>query len=322
MTVVAKTTQTITFGPLPNKVYGSGQITLTATSDSGLPVAYTVSGSGATVSGSTLTLGGVGIVIVTASQAGNGSYMAATSVMQSFNVTPAPGLTLTANNQSRQFGQANPTLTYTVAGFVNGDTQAIATTGAPSLTTTATTSSSTGSYPITIGVGTFSAPNYGAPTFVNGNLIVSGNVAQTITFPAFSNVAYGTGTINLGATASSSLPITYTVTGPASVSGSVLTITGVGTVTVTANQPGDNNYAAATAVGRSFIVTQATLTVTATSQSVTVGSPIPALTYTNCRLHRYRHAGYSDNRRSLNLDNGELQLWALGHIPSQSPKAR
>ena len=32
---------------------------------------------------------------------------------------------MTANNLSRQYGAANPTLTYATTGFVNGDTNAV-----------------------------------------------------------------------------------------------------------------------------------------------------------------------------------------------------
>jgi len=66
---------------------------------------------------------------------------------------------------------ANPPLTCTMTGFVNGDTQASGTTGAPSLSTTATTTSPVGTYPITVTMGTLAAKNYSF-TFVNGTLTV------------------------------------------------------------------------------------------------------------------------------------------------------
>ena len=57
----------------------------------------------------------------------------------SFTVTTAP-LTITANNQTKVYGAALPTLTASYSGFVNGDTSASLTTQ-PTLTTTATASS-------------------------------------------------------------------------------------------------------------------------------------------------------------------------------------
>jgi hypothetical protein len=63
------------------------------------------------------------------------------------SVTPA-ALTITADNQSKAYGAALPTLTASFSGLVNGDTSASLTT-APTLSTTATASSHVGSYPIT-----------------------------------------------------------------------------------------------------------------------------------------------------------------------------
>lgn len=58
-------------------------------------------------------------------------------------------LTVTVTNQSRIYGAANPGLTYTVSGLVNGDTAAQVLSGSPA--TTATSASSVNSYPITQG---------------------------------------------------------------------------------------------------------------------------------------------------------------------------
>ena len=57
-------------------------------------------------------------------------------------VTPA-SLTITANNQSRVYGQPNPPLTVYYQGFVNGDTATSLTTQ-PTVTTTATNASPVG----------------------------------------------------------------------------------------------------------------------------------------------------------------------------------
>jgi hypothetical protein len=82
--------QTITFGALASKTYGAAPITLTATASSGLPVYYTSSDTGvATVDGSTLTIVGVGPTNITASQAGDGTWAAATPVVQALTVAKA-----------------------------------------------------------------------------------------------------------------------------------------------------------------------------------------------------------------------------------------
>ncbi|NTU85465.1 MAG: hypothetical protein HGA45_39945 [Chloroflexales bacterium] len=61
----------------------------------------------------------------------------------SLTITPAT-LAVSANNQTRSYGMANPPLTYRVGGLVNGDTERVLT-GA--LATTATTGSPVGAYP-------------------------------------------------------------------------------------------------------------------------------------------------------------------------------
>jgi len=81
-------------------------------------------------------------------------------------------LTVTANNQSMNFGGPVPALTATISGFVNGQTLATSgVTGSPTCTTTATNSSPGGTYPITCSMGTLGAPNYSF-TFVSGTLTV------------------------------------------------------------------------------------------------------------------------------------------------------
>ncbi|WP_332913918.1 Ig-like domain-containing protein [Algoriphagus boritolerans] len=82
-----------------------------------------------------------------------------------FLITPAP-LRLIADNKQKIFGAANPPLTFTYDGLVNGDTQ-IQT--APTLSTTATETSPAGDYPITVDGG--SDPNYSILR-VNGTLTI------------------------------------------------------------------------------------------------------------------------------------------------------
>jgi hypothetical protein len=90
--------QTISFGALANQTTGAGPITLNATASSGLPVTFAVVSGPATLNGNSLTLTGAGTVVVRASQVGNATYNAATSVDQSFTVAalavaPVPALT-------------------------------------------------------------------------------------------------------------------------------------------------------------------------------------------------------------------------------------
>lgn len=121
-------------------------------------------------------------------------------------------------------------------------------------------------------------PQTGTLTFINSDvgspqiLALSGTgtgnapASQTINFPNPGNQTYGVAPITLTATATSGLPVSYTViSGPATVSGSTLTITGAGSVTVQATQAGNTNYAAATPVSVTFTVADFTLSADAGS---------------------------------------------------------
>jgi parallel beta-helix repeat protein len=84
---------------------------------------------------------------------------------------------------------------------------------------------------------------------------------QTITFPGIPSKTYGDAPFAISATASSGLPVTFTViSGPATIAGNIVTLTGSGTVSIQASQAGNANYYAAIAVTQSF----------------TVGSAVPA----------------------------------------------
>ena len=86
-------------------------------------------------------------------------------------VVPAV-LTVTAVNQSIVFGTAIPALGATFTGFVNGQTLATSgVTGQAVCTTTATSMSPSGSYPIACVPGTLHATNYRF-TFVSGTLTI------------------------------------------------------------------------------------------------------------------------------------------------------
>lgn len=115
---------------------------------------------------------------------------------------------------------------------------------------------------------------------------------QTITFqPVPSAVTFGVAPISLKATASSGLPVTFSVvSGPAIISSVMLTITGAGTVVVAANQTGNAGYAPAPEVTQTIVVNKATLSLSLTSApanppygtAVTfTGTPAPAGTTSN-----------------------------------------
>lgn len=91
------------------------------------------------------------------------------SATATLTVNPAT-LTVTPDNQSRLFGTANPPLTYTISGFVNGDGPGVVS-GSAACATTALASSPGGSYPISCTQGSLAAANYNF-TFGTGTLTV------------------------------------------------------------------------------------------------------------------------------------------------------
>lgn len=81
--------QTIDFALVGNQRLSDQTVVLFATATSGLEVSFTVMEGPASVSGSTLSLNGIGQVIVQATQAGDATYAAAPPVTQSFYVADA-----------------------------------------------------------------------------------------------------------------------------------------------------------------------------------------------------------------------------------------
>jgi hypothetical protein len=144
---------TITSTPPGNGTYGAAYShSFTATggpslsysvAGGSLPPGLALDGSTGQLSGTPTQTGSFGPIIIEASNAVG-------SATQSVSIAIAPAtLTIIADAKTRTYGEANPVLTYTVGGLVNGDTAEAVLSGA--LATTATVSSPPGSYAITQG---------------------------------------------------------------------------------------------------------------------------------------------------------------------------
>jgi hypothetical protein len=121
--------------------------------------------------------------------------------------------------------------------------------------------------------------NYATATSAAVSVTVA-KATQTIKFTAPSLVTYGVSPITLSATGGASgLPVTFTATGRATLTNSTLTITGAGSVVVTANQAGNSNYAAATAVQQTIKVGKAAAAATLTPSATTI-APNTSITFT------------------------------------------
>jgi hypothetical protein len=94
--------------------------------------------------------------------------------------------------------------------------------------------------------------------------------AQTIGFATPANTMEGSAPFVLSATASSGLPVAFSVNtvGVCSVVGSTVTLNGAGTCTITANQMGNGSYYAAPMVTQSFVVAPIPLAINLTSPAV------------------------------------------------------
>ncbi len=160
-----KGTPTVTWPNPADITYGTalGAAQLNATAS--VPGSFVYSPAGGTL----LSAGSGQSLTVTFTPADTADYTPATrSVL--INVSKAT-LTVTADSQSRLYGDANPILTVSYSGFVNGEDAGVLG-GSPSVTTAATASSGVGSYAITVAPGSLAAANY-AYTFVNGTLAVT-----------------------------------------------------------------------------------------------------------------------------------------------------
>jgi FtsP/CotA-like multicopper oxidase with cupredoxin domain len=194
------------------------------------------------------------------------SYVAGT-----LTVTSAP-LTITAGGGTMVYGGTVPTITPSYSGFVNGQNSSIVT-PAPTCSTTATSASSVGSYPSTC-TGA-AAANY-AISYVPGTVTVTG--APLVITASSGTMVYGGTVPTITSTFSgfvngqnssvlTTQPTCSTTATPTSNVGSYPS-TCLGAVAV--------NYSF-TYVAGTVTVTQAPVTITASSPTMIYGGPVPAI---------------------------------------------
>jgi filamentous hemagglutinin family protein len=154
---------------------GIGTETLILSGTGSVPDANVAAGSQTVIAGT----------LAIASGTGTASNYTLTGGVHSGTITTAT-LSVSADNQSRAYGTANPSFTWTITGYVNGETYATAgVTGSASASTTATSSSAAGSYPITTSTGTLAASNYSFSA-ANGVLTVTGASVADSALPRLS----------------------------------------------------------------------------------------------------------------------------------------
>ncbi|WP_200977840.1 MBG domain-containing protein [Echinicola sp. 20G] len=250
-----------------SKVYGSVDPSLTV-SYSGFENGDDETALGGTLAISRSTGEDVGNYAITASGYTSDNYTISYTT-GNFEVTKAT-LTVTADDKNKVYGSADPSLTVSYSGFVNGDDQ-IALDG--TLAIVRTTGEDVGNYAIT--ASGYTSDNY-TISYTTGNFEVT---KATLTVTADDkNKVYGS--------VDPSLTVSYSGfengDDEAALGGTLAIVrtTGedVGNYAITATGYSSDNYTISYTAGN-FEITQATLTVTADDKSKVFGTADPALTY-------------------------------------------
>src|SRR5437868_1323797 len=196
------------------------------------------------------------------------------------HVTPA-GLTVTANDKTREYGDPNPGFDATITGFKNGQNLTTSgVTGTASCSSSATMTSPVADYSITCTIGGLLSGNYSFTFFAPGTLHVT-KAVLTVTADDKSR-QYGDANPAFDATISGFKNgenlATSGVTGTASCSSAAIANSTVAdhTISCTIGTLSATNYTFSF-VGGTLTVTQATLTVTANSHSREYGDANPIL---------------------------------------------
>jgi hypothetical protein len=273
---------TLTVGKAPLTVTANNQSTTYGTNAT---LTYTVGGTlyyGDPAS----VVSGVGLATTTGPTAVVGSYpiTASGGTATNYSITDFPGtltigqapLTVTANNQSKTYGGADPTLTFTPSGTLfYADTYGVI--SGVGLSTTTGAAATAGTHPIVATGGT--ATNYSVAD-VNGTLTVA-KANLTVTATNSASTTYGTAPV-----------VSYVVGGTLYYGDTASVVTGVTLLSSFGIDPPVGTYSATPFGGvaanynvvdvgvTNLTVTPATLFATANNQSKVYGALDPTLTFT------------------------------------------
>ncbi|HKP36401.1 MAG TPA: Ig-like domain repeat protein, partial [Pyrinomonadaceae bacterium] len=252
---IGKANQTINFGALGAKTFGDADFVVSATATSGLPVSFAAtSGQCTMANANTVHLTGAGSCTITASQAGDTNYNAATSVPQSFTIGKASQTITFGSLSNKTFGDAP----FTVSATGGASTSPVTFSASGNCTSSGTNGSTitlTGAGSCTVTASQAGDDNYNAATSVDRSftilkaataIVVTASVnpsapGQSVTFTATVTSAAGTptGTVQFKADALNlGSPVALTA-GVATISTSALSI---GNHPITADYSGDTNF--------------------------------------------------------------------------------
>ena len=272
-----------------SKTYGDLNPALSTTL-SGFVNGENLSNSGVTGTGLASTSAdqstGAGTAVINASA---GSLAATNYDFTTFNsgtlTIDKAHLTVSANNASKTYGDANPALSTTLSGFVNGENLSNSgVTGAGFASTSADQRTGTGTAVITAALGTLNASNYDFTSFNSGTLTIdkahltvsANNASKTYgdLNPALSTTV--SGFVN-GENLSNS---GVTGTGLASTSADQRTGAGAAVINASAGSLAATNYDFTTFNNGTLAITKRPVTVHANDLSKTYGDADPTLSYT------------------------------------------
>lgn len=231
------------FSVIANRIFSTEPFSIELpVASSGLPVSVRVKSGHAKILDNKVTLTGVGAVTLAANQRGDVNYLPSPEVTTSFLVKKAsqtitlpefeiPGIGDVVELAGTASSGLPVSYTVTGAATISGNNLSV-----------------TGEGRIVLKALQPGSDSYNPAPVVSLSFLVK-KLGQTITLPEIPNPAPDA-VLSLQGRASSGLPVSYTVTGAATVSGNTLTVTGMGQIVLKAGQAGNDKYAAAPTVTR------------------------------------------------------------------------
>jgi ELWxxDGT repeat protein len=249
---IRKADQAITFNAISAKTFGDVAFDVSAVSSSGLPITFSSADlTKATVSGQAITITGAGLATITASQAGNLNYNPAESVSKSFAVSKASQV-ITFESITDKTIVDDP---FDLVGKSTSGLPITFTVQNPNIATV------TGNVVnvLDVGVSDIQASQPGNNNYVAAENVIRSLVVvkgkQTISFSPISPKVMGQGSFKITATASSNLPVSFSVSSDRiNIVGSDVTINKPGHATIKAAQAGNSRYFAAETVDQTFCI--------------------------------------------------------------------
>ncbi len=268
-----KSSQTISFPAMPEKVFEDTPFKLKASSSSGLAVDFKVISGPANIKDGIVTLQGAGKIMIEASQVGDSKYNAASSFTQSFNVNKAKQNIKFVSIPTKTYGDEP----FGLSAYSSSGLMPIYRVVSGPATISGNTVTLTGAGTVTIEALHTGNNNYQESSAVEQSFSVASpvasvptpKIAQRIDFSSISSLVFTKVAIKLKAISSSGLAINYVVlSGDAAVSGNLLYLNGAGIVAIEASQPGNSSYHEASSVKQSFNVLPETVSVKKSDQRI------------------------------------------------------